>query len=528
MKIRYLFISLLFTLIINSAIAQNYNPVNSNYLIENGVSPRMLDAAASLFKQDGSFTNNSVLIRETNGVTKEYQLDIIYDPNFENGMDIRVVNKSGELSKREKKTFKKYIESSHYFSRMSRDYLYNETTLKVIRTNRDTVVFEYYYKKKDVDPYLKKIKKLKGNIYFVNGTLLKVVLTNIKPLKKHITHYSKTVYYAPIKEGGYVVTGFEEYATAEKGKNLTNSTLTTHTTHYYGNDGEELGWNGKKKFEETYTGSFDTVTVKLGGTLPFLGKQATKLGFKLPRPVGVAGFVYAHDQLMEFTGLEVAFNGGKLLNLENLFALEDSKVSQSTFMAMLKADLWILPFLNIMAIIGGGKNDLNGELVINDDLRDFFNNLPGFIIDIPNLPRSIPINTTVRSEIYGFGLTLAGGIQNFNLSVNYQLMFTKIVEANTTNLVNIITPMVGYMTPLGINFMVGAQGQYYNTKLTGFFDFDDKDGVTHRIDYIVDFEPVKWNGILGIYMSLSKHWEMSLQYGFGKRASVTGVFGYRF
>jgi hypothetical protein len=135
---------------------------------------------------------------------------------------------------------------------------------------------------------------------------------------------------------------------------------------------------------------------------------------------------------------------------------------------------------------------------------------------------------SIRSEIYGGGATLAGGVGNFNLTVNYQLIFTKMVEANTVNMVNIITPMVGYMVPFGVNFMLGAQGQFYNTALTGYFDLTDNNGDLHRLDYQVDFEPIQWNAIVGVYKNFNKHWEMSLQTGFGERTSVTAVFGYRF
>jgi hypothetical protein len=197
-------------------------------------------------------------------------------------------------------------------------------------------------------------------------------------------------------------------------------------------------------------------------------------------------------------------------------------------MTMAKGDVWVFPFLNIMGIVGGGTNDLDGELIINSDLRDFLNSLPEWIIDIPNLPKNIPIKTRITSELYGGGLTLAGAVGDFNLSVNYQLMFTRIIEANTTNMVNIITPMVGYMTPFGVNFMIGGQGQFYNTQLNGFFEFDDATGNPHHLDYKVDFEPIKWNAIVGFYKGFSKHWEISVQAGFGQRASMTAVFGYRF
>ena len=510
-----------------NAFSQDSQPINSNYLIENGISPRVLDAAASSYMQDGSFIENVIIKVDKAGVQKEYHVILFYDPNYHDGMDIRILNNSKNLDKKEIKTLKKYIEKSHFFSRMSENYLYDEKTLKTIKDNGSERVLEFYYKKTDVDPYLKYIKRIKGEIYINNGNLEKVVLTNYKPLQHKIVNYQKEVFYAKAKGGGHIITSVTEKMTIEKGGEKTEIEISTNTLDYNNPSNKPISWNGKKE-DFSVVDEDDLISVDLGGTLPFLGKEATKMGYKLPRPIGVDVFVYAHDQQMDFTALHVGFDGGKMVNLDNLFALEESTVSQSTYMPLAKADVWIFPFLNVMAIVGGGQNRLDGELVINEDLQDFINGLPGWIIDIPNVPNAIPIKTDITSEVYGGGVTLAGGVNNFNLSVNYQLMFTKIVEANTTNMVNVVTPMVGYMTPFGVNFMAGGQGQFYNTKISGFIELADKTGKMHKLDYQVDFKPIQWNAILGLYKSFAKHWEMSFQAGFGQRTSITAIFGYRF
>ncbi len=514
-------------------------PVNSNYLIEHGVSPKILDAAASGFMQEGRFIQEVTITSKQGDEKKVYHIDVIYDPEYDEGMDVRIVNHSGELSKSDLKKLKKYIEKSHYFSRMSKNYIYDESSLNLLAQKGDTTILEFYYQKKDVDPYLNYVKKIKGFIYFVQDQLEKVVLVNTKPLKGGVTDYRKEVYYAKAEgRGGYIVSAIVEKIKIAKGNKVTLLEIRKKTLDYQDNKGVPVVWKGKEGDHSSLYTSHNTIKVKLGGALPLLGKEATKMGYQLPRPYGLAAFVYAHNQLMQFTGLQVAFDEGKMIDLQNLFELDNSAVTQSTFMPLVKADVWVFPFLNVMAIVGGGKNDLEGELVLNEDLRQFVNelvdkvnDLPDWIIDIPdlpNLPRSLPVSTTVRSEVYGGGATLAGGVGDFNLSVNYQLMFTRMVEANTTNMVNVITPLVGYMSPFGINFMLGAQGQFYNTALTGYFNITDNDGITHRLDYIVDFEPIQWNAIVGVYKSFYKHWEMSFQAGFGQRTSLTAVVGYRF
>ena len=507
--------------------AQNAEPVNSNYLIENGISPRMLDAAASTFMQDGIFKNKvTINITDSEGTERNYDVDIIYDPEYMEGMDIRVVDKKGNVHKKEKKILRKYIEKGHYFSRMTKDYLYDESSLKMIRNGKDTVVLEFYYNKKDVDPFLRNIKRVRGEIYIVDGILKRVVLTNVKPLKKHVSEYKRTVDFAKIKSGGYIVDKVLEESTAKKNEKIIDYKLHSRVIDYKTLSGEELTWKNKISEQVPAGAKYDTINVKLGGPLPLWGKSATKTGYQLPRPIGVAAFAHFQSQFMQITSLKVGLDDGDMVNLENVITFDESDVTLNSSIFLAKADVWLFPFLNLMAIIGSGRNELNADLFVNENLRDFLEGLPEWI-DVPYLPESIPINSILTSEIYGGGATLAGGIGDFNISLNYQLMFTNIVEANTTNMVNIITPMIGYMAPFGVNFMVGTQGQFYETLVKGFFEFEDVNGDPHKLKYIIDFEPIRWNGMIGFYKGFNKHWEMSIQAGFGQRTSITAVFGYR-
>jgi hypothetical protein len=188
---------LLFFTFSNILLAQDTNPINSNYLIEHGVSPRVIDAAASSLLQDGSFVQDVTLKSNEGGVEKSYDIQIVYDPNYTYGMDVRMVYENEVFTDKEIKYLKNLVEKSHHFSRMSENYLYDESSLKLVKNEGDEVVFEFYYKKQDVEPYLKYIKKLKGNIVFINGELDRIVLTNIKPIKK-VQQLESTAYFQRI------------------------------------------------------------------------------------------------------------------------------------------------------------------------------------------------------------------------------------------------------------------------------------------------------------------------------------------
>jgi len=501
--------------------AQNTEPINSNYLFERGVTPRILDIAASDLLQDGSFIQNVVIDINDGSNTKQFEIQVIYDPSYQEGMDVRVIFDPSTVSKSDEKELKKLVEKSHSFSRMSRNYLFDESTLKKIKDEKGEVILEYYYQKNDIEPYLKSIKKLKGNVIFKNAELDRVVLTNFKPLKDKVVKMERTVYFEKSNEtGGYIKSSSEERHEQMKGGKVIVYTMKTTTTDYYTPELRELTWDGKDSVSPLFLDKkTDTLSVKLGWFLPLLGKPATKLGYKLPRPIGLDAFIHYQSVNMQFTDLTVNIDGGEDISFADLFALDESAVKQSTLVTMAKLDVWILPFLNIMGIYGSGTNNVNGEILVAPEFREFLE-----LIGVENAPGSIPINTDITSTMYGGGATLAGGVGDWNISINYQLMIAVLTEVNTKQSANVITPMIGYMLPFGMNLMVGAQGQFYETKVEGFIDLDDG----RRLNYNVDFEPNQWNFMFGIYKGFAKHWEIALQGGVGARRSMTAVFGYRF
>ena len=228
-----LFVFLILGMSIFQSYAQEINPENSSYLIERGISPRVLDAAASSLMQDGSFIQDVMLQSNQDGIEKEYKMQVIYDPSYTDGMDIRFVVDNSEVTEKDLKYLKKLVQNSHHFSRMSEPYLYDEKTLKLSKKEGDEVVFEYFYKKQDIEPYLKYIKRLKGYILFKDGELDHIELRNIKRLKGGIQEYQRKVYFKHVSEqGGHVVSKVIETAVIEKNKKNTKISNTAITSAY--------------------------------------------------------------------------------------------------------------------------------------------------------------------------------------------------------------------------------------------------------------------------------------------------------
>ncbi|MFY0601614.1 MAG: hypothetical protein JXR03_18215 [Cyclobacteriaceae bacterium] len=508
--------------------AQSTNPLNSNYLIEQGVSPLVLDAAASQLLQEGSFVQDIVIEITASGVTNTYEISVIYDPAYKDGKDLRFVVEESAFSKKELKELKASIEESHQYSRLSRNYLYNESTLKIVEESSEQVVLEYYYQKDDLEPGLTTIKRLKGNVYFNDGELDKVVLTNFKPLRGNKTNFERTVNFERTKDhGGHIVSSVVEKFTENKGKVSRDIVMCFNTLDYRSVEGESVSWESKGTVEPQFdqNSAIDTVAVTLGGVLPFMGKPATKLGFGLPRPWGVNIIRHQQNTDLQFTDLQIGLNDGELSSLAGLFALDQSSLEESVSSWMVRADVWLFPFLNVYGLVGRAEASIKGDLVLDEELRSTIIGLAPFLgLNPADIPTAIPLDLNVDVNTVGGGATLAGGVGDFMATVNYQFVVAFVPEANTSTPSHILMPLVGYRLPFGVALMAGAMGQFYDSSIVGFIDMRNGD----KLNYNVGFEPRQWNGILGAYVGFGKHWDLAINAGFGDRKSTTAVLGYRF
>ena len=531
-KSLHIFIALVLTLSLSVLYtnAQTTRTINSNLLNEYGISPKVLDAALSTTLQSGSFKQDVKINKTVDGNSESYKFQMVYDPAFKEGIDIQMWFWNDSLGNIKQKELLRTMQEMHSFSRLSMTSLYDENSLAIISSEEGSLILGFRYDAKRLEPELKYGAKVKGKIFITNGVLEKVVLTNDVPLKYkshriEANNAISTVYYTRLENyGGYIVQEVQsEYSYREK-KRLVEVTIDSKTIDYSDPSGIELEWAGKPASPAIDTG-YNYLTGSLGWALPLFGKSARKLGYSLPRPVGINIFSHQQFQQLQFTDLMVGANGAELLSLADLFELEGSKVDQITKITMIKADVWLLPFLNIMGVFGQGKNSIDGSLYLDPEFRDALIKLGWLVgLDPDDIPEYLPIKSELTALTYGGGITLAGGIENVNISLSYQLVASSIPEVNTTKLAHVIAPSLGYMTNFGMNIMVGAQGQFYNTMTTGFINLPQD----NRLDYNVNFEPIRWNYIVGLYVPISNHFELAVQSGWGKRRSLTVVFGYRF
>jgi hypothetical protein len=131
--------------------------------------------------------------------------------------------------------------------------------------------------------------------------------------------------------------------------------------------------------------------------LPFLKELAIEHGAVLPRPYGVSVLVTRlGGRQVEVSDLRLGSAGGELHSVSDFVSLGSNS---NVFNANLKADAWLLPFLNVYALAGYVHNVSNTTLNVKHIL-------PG------GADQEIKVDTELSGAVGGLGLTLAGGYKN--------------------------------------------------------------------------------------------------------------------
>lgn len=277
-------------------------------------------------------------------------------------------------------------------------------------------------------------------------------------------------------------------------------------------------------------------------TLPFLAQQVIDQGYNLPLPYG-AGLAYADiRQDVNLQELSVGLNDGDIqafpfVSFTNAEA--DSKTTQVKF------DAWVLPFMNVFAMIGNLEGQANMDILLdgNGMLDKLGISCPPRPPNLEQLARcarlqdntiNLPINTKYKGTTYGLGTVLAGGWNDWFVAIPLNATYADIDEKKTDGYSFTITPRLGRILHLGNggNLALFIGGNYLRTELTvsGRVTLP-LPGDDLQIDYIIEQENSEpWNAVIGGNWDISKRWSVMAEYnGFsGSREMFVAGFTRRF
>jgi hypothetical protein len=235
--------------------------------------------------------------------------------------------------------------------------------------------------------------------------------------------------------------------------------------------------------------------------LPLLAEEAKKRGVELPLPFGISTvFTGLFDRKINVTDVRVGTNGAAPQSVSQFVNLGSTS---NVFNANLKADAWILPFLNLYLLAGYVYNESTTRATITVPRPG---PLPG------NAQFTSTITTKLQGFIGGVGMTLAAGYENFFIVLDTNYSQTDIGFSDRFKAF-IATARAGYRTTVAEHpIQVWAGEGYWNTTNTAKGS-TDVPGLGH-IEFEADQGPSHpWMTDFGINVGFSKRFETVLDFG---------------
>ncbi|MEH6453200.1 MAG: virulence protein [Psychromonas sp.] len=261
-------------------------------------------------------------------------------------------------------------------------------------------------------------------------------------------------------------------------------------------------------------------------SLPFLAQDAIDRGYELPKPYGFSFNYMKMNQPLIVDSVDFYGPNGESIDRVDI---NTSTAHQESETLTLRADAWVLPFLNLYGILGYTRGSSTAPVDVtltvpsilpphNDKQYSFSGDFP-LVFDGPT---------------YGFGATLVGGIGNWFAMVdgNYTLTNLNILDGEISSIV--ISPRVGYMTKYkqhNIQMWVGAMYQNVEQTFTGTLrDIGiGNDGTLGSSKFVVEQHlEEQWNSLIGAQVGLTPNIDLLMEAGIGKRSSFMVGLGYRF
>jgi hypothetical protein len=222
--------------------------------------------------------------------------------------------------------------------------------------------------------------------------------------------------------------------------------------------------------------------------LPLLAEEARKRGVELPLPFGVSLVYYHLDRAIEVTDVRIGLDGNPPRSVTDVAQFSSGSQVDNV---NLKVDAWLLPFLNVYALVGWFHNDST------TNVRITFDGPLGTPIE-----RSVSVPTTIEGSVGGLGATLAGGYPPFFLVVDVSAFGSDLgfSEKLRGSIGSARAGYAGAVAGMPVNAWLSAT--YWNTRTTVKDEISDPDAGT--LVFEADQGP-RWPWTFGAGANLRAH-----------------------
>jgi hypothetical protein len=282
---------------------------------------------------------------------------------------------------------------------------------------------------------------------------------------------------------------------------------------------------------------------------PIWGKKVTAKGFELPLPWGINVQYLFNRSDLDIGNLQLGVNGQGLNDVSDFIDVGHSEVVTNSL--QLRPDLWVLPFLNVYGIFGGGQNT----------------------VDV-TVGKPFELNTVLdrTALLTGFGGNLSGAISRYFAVVDYNFVWAHVDGLDAASRANTLSSrlgrsfllhddmrIAGWLGFMHNKFDTGTSGSirvgdalpgiedffenYQNTDwyngLTAqqqrrvdaiFSEIAARDPASSTIEYSIDKDVVSpWSVVFGGQFQFNRSWMLRWEYSHSEsRSALLLNLNYRF
>ncbi|MEP5567643.1 MAG: hypothetical protein ABJN62_07410 [Halioglobus sp.] len=532
-------------------------PINSDPLTQRGISPRILDVAIVPMSQ-GLRSESAVVFRQTleDGSVGYERFRMIFDPDTDYGRDLYIELDTEPL--RSARTYRRMLEVTMGADHWLRegDRIHSASSISLLSSEDGTDVIGFSYSAFRIPTSLQWVTQLAGKVFVVDGVLDRIELTGEDNFQRDgVRHkdYSMTVYFGEVEEhGGHVITAIHERFVARLNRQWIDSDVWSKTLSYSSEQFGDITWvdNDLSDLDQRIAGnaseasmiaadvnrdaistipilgeildeelhSQDTIRLDLQRSLPFYANDVRKLGFELPKTYGLGIAAHYQSADIDMEGFNVA--GIDVTGDLPLIDPLGSDLESDVLTGQLRADLWILPFLNVSLLLG--------EMETNSDVTLRFT--PGFqnlvkLTQGADLPEFYTFDTKTTGTTAGIGLLTGFQYEQLVMSLGMNYLETITDETNAEIEAILWMGMVGYdFGAIGLQALVGVQ--YLDTDRTIEGRIDLENG--KPLEFAIDIGLEETTFLVGFNKDIGRNWSLSSFLGAnGTKSSLTANFGYR-
>jgi hypothetical protein len=205
---------------------------------------------------------------------------------------------------------------------------------------------------------------------------------------------------------------------------------------------------------------------------------------------------------------------------DNEVASVSGKANVHPFTYGARGDVWVLPFLNVFAVVGGVKLDVQ---VTGYDLPLAVTGFP------PEVVRGdVNFGLDFTGYYGGGGFVLMYGWNNYFVSGDYSTVWTHLQSSQSDVSGNELRTDTA---SLRFGYNAGAVQPYVGARWVKKIDhFEGSVGGpgAQPLTFAVNLQAPAWNYTVGIHSLVARRYELVVEAGFGKRTHGLVNIGYRF